>query len=82
MIDDKQLIKLLAERAEGYLDYDDAHPDVGMGMGIWTAITYAEKDVVKEAARWNSMEALALDQARFDRVRERVKQAVNRARGR
>lgn len=63
------LIKLLTEKAIGYLKYDDAHPDVGWGMMISTAVELAEKDTLTEAARWNSIEALRLD---FDAVREEV----------
>jgi hypothetical protein len=55
------LITLIADKAIGYLEYDDAHPDVGMGMWIGTAVDLAEQDVLEEAARWNSIEALRLD---------------------
>lgn len=70
---DADLVKLLADRAVAFLDYDDDHPDVGMGMSYDTAIELAEKDVYKEAARWNSIEALKLD---FPRYRDTVKANV------
>jgi len=82
MIDDQELIQRLTEIALGYLDYDDSHPDVGMGMHPGEAIKYAQRDIVCEAARWNSMEALGLDQTRFDSVQDRVYAAVRQARRR
>ena len=61
MITEEKLIELIVDRAIGYLEYDDAHPDVGMGMFVSTAIDYAEKDILEEAARWNSLAALKLN---------------------
>lgn len=68
-MEDLSLIKLIAEKAIAHLAYDDAHPDVGWGMTIHTAVELAEKDILVEAARWNSIEALRLD---CSRVRDAV----------
>ena len=65
----EQLIDLLVDKAIAHLKYDDAHPDVGMGMFTRTAVDLAEQDVLVEAARWNSLEALRLN---FEDVREQV----------
>ena len=74
-----QLITLIADKAMGYLEYDDAHPDVGMGMWIGTAVDLAEQAVLKEAARWNSIEALRLD---FSAVHDDVVRIVRERRNR
>jgi hypothetical protein len=63
------LIKILVEKALAHLRYDDAHPDVGWGMMIHTAVDLAEKDTLEEAARWNTLEALRLD---FNSIRDEV----------
>ncbi len=63
------LIKILVEKALAHLRYDDAHPDVGWGMMIHTAVDLAEKDTLEEAARWNTLEALRLD---FKSIRDEV----------
>lgn len=60
MLAKEELAQLLAEKALGYLEYDDAHPDVGMGMFTSTAIEYAKDDIVQEAARWNALAALTV----------------------
>lgn len=57
----KELIDLLVERALEILDKDDAQPEVGMGMFYSTAVHYAEDSLLKEAARWNALEALAME---------------------
>lgn len=57
----EDLIQLIAEKACGYLAHDAANPDVGFGMGYGEAIDYAEKDILQEAARWNSIAALQLE---------------------
>lgn len=72
-----QLIQLVVDKAVAHLEWDDAHPDVGMGMFISTAVSLAEQSVLKEAARWNSIEALRLD---FDRIREVVTTEVRKKR--
>lgn len=73
MISNHDLINLLASKALAHLEYDDDHPDVGMGMFVGTAVDLAEQDVLKEAARWNSLAALALD---FSSVRDDVVEVV------
>jgi len=73
MMENRDLIELLAEKAIAHLSWDDDHPNVGMGMLIDTAVRLAEQDVLEEAARWNSMAALALD---FDLVRDQVIEVV------
>ena len=73
MISNKDLIELLAKKAIAHLEYDDEHPDVGMGMFVGTAVTLAEQDVLEEAARWNSLASLALD---FKSVRDDVIEVV------
>lgn len=65
----ERLIKLVADNALAHLRYDDRHPDVGWGMAPSKAIELAEKDVLTEAARWNSFAALSLD---FDDIRMEV----------
>lgn len=80
MISDSDLVKLLTDKTLGYIWQDEANPDIGMGMPVILAIKSAEKDVVREAARWNSIEALSLDQARFAKVRDQVCDAVRRNR--
>lgn len=54
------LVELLREKAQGYINYDNAYPDVGMGLGYMVAIDMAQEAVLKEAARWNSLAALGL----------------------
>lgn len=68
-MDKESLIKLVANKAMGYLEYDDDHPNVGMGMFVGHAVELAEQDVLEEAARWNSLAALALN---FDSIRDDV----------
>lgn len=60
MIEFEALVEILREKAQGYINYDNAYPDVGMGLGYDTAIDMAQEAVYKEAARWNSIEALGL----------------------
>ncbi len=67
------LINLVADKAIAHLEYDDEHPDVGMGMFVGTAVDLAEEDVLREAARWNSIEALRLD---FKSIRDDVIEVV------
>lgn len=73
MINNKDLIELLAKKAIAHLEYDDDHPDVGFGMFIGTAVDLAERDVFEEATRWNSIAALALN---FEEVRDDVVEVV------
>lgn len=72
------LIKLLASKAIGYLNYDDANPNVGWGMSISSAIELAEQATLEEAARWNSIEALRLNFT--DELREAVSKIVYKER--
>ncbi len=72
-MDRDQLIDLLVNKSIGYLEYDDANPNVGMGMWISDAVSLAEKDVLQEAQRWNSQAALLLN---FDSVRKTVVEKV------
>lgn len=72
------LIELVANKALGYLSYDDAHPNVGWGMSIKTAIELAEKETLAEAARWNSIEALRLNFT--DELRQAVSKLVYKER--
>lgn len=46
------IIDLLVQNALGILRYDDAHPDVGMGMFAGTAVDEAAKSLKEEAERW------------------------------
>ena len=46
------LIELIVDYAIAHLKYDDANPDVGMGMGTDTAYKLACQDVISEAIRW------------------------------
>ena len=73
MIERDALIELIAEYAVGHLNHDDEHPDIGWAMSNAMAIELAEKDVIQEAARWNSLAALALD---FEDVRYEVSALV------
>lgn len=59
-MNETDLINLIARKACAILEYDDAFPDVGMGMFWGDAIKQAEHEVLEEAARWNSVEALRL----------------------
>ena len=72
-----ELIDLVAEYAIIALEADDANPDVGMGMGVRWAVQIAEEQIYKEAVRWNSLAALALN---FDDIREEVVEAVRKVR--
>jgi hypothetical protein len=72
-----ELIDLVAEYAIIVFKANDANPDVGMGMGVLRAIQIAEELVYKEAVRWNSLAALALN---FDDIREEVLEAVRKIR--
>ena len=74
-MDREQLINLVVDYAmlELELQADDANPDVGMGMGPLSAVRLAEAEVFREAARWNSLAALALD---FDSIRLEVLDTV------
>ena len=59
-MNDDDLVALLVKYAIEELDYDDAYPDVGMGMGIGEALNRAQKKVLQEAARWNAVAALQI----------------------
>ena len=65
----ERLIKLVADNALAHLRYDARNPDVGMGMLPQTAVELAEKDILEEAARWNSLAALSLN---FEDIRDDV----------
>ncbi len=54
------LVDIIFKKAMAQLQYDDAYPDVGMGMSYTEAIELACKETFAEAARWNSIEALGL----------------------
>lgn len=60
-MDNDQLATLWAKKAHALLEYDDAYPDVGMGMFHSTALDLAAEEILEEAARWNSMAALQID---------------------
>lgn len=72
-----ELIDLVAEYAIIALEADDSNPDVGMGMGVRAAVQIAEEQIYKEAVRWNSLAALALN---FDDIREEVVEIVRKLR--
>jgi hypothetical protein len=74
----EQLIELVVERAMAYLRDDDRNPDVGLGMSLLSAIDKAEKNVLQEAARWNSLAALSLN---FNDVRIDVHTILRTRRG-
>lgn len=80
MISDQDLSALVAEKALAHLAWDDAHPEVGMGMFYDEAVRLAWGDVQTEAARWNSLEALSLDSARLTRIEPLAYQIVIKAR--
>ena len=48
----EELQQLLVDRAIGALEYDDAHPNVGMGMSYITAVRDAKKIVEEESILW------------------------------
>ena len=77
MISRDELIKLIVEYAMEYIEKDYTSPDVGWGMPSMTAIELAEKKVLLESARWNSLAALSLD---FDEIRAEVMNEVTSAR--
>lgn len=65
----ERLIKLVADYALAHLRENDRSPTIGWGMDPSEAIELAEKDVLEEAARWNSLVALSLN---FDNIRIEV----------
>lgn len=75
----EQLIQHAAKIATAHLAYDDANPDVEWGMPISEAIELAERDILAEAARWNSLAAIALD---FKDIRPEVIREVTQWRRR
>ena len=77
-MDRDQLIDLVVDHAMAYLRDDDRNPDVGIGMGLLSAIDLAEKSVLQEAARWNSLAALGLN---FDDIRIDVHTILRNRRG-
>ena len=71
-----ELIDLLANRMLGILAYDDAHPEVGMGMFWGHAFELAKDAVQKEAARWDRdipYDINQLEKEVIDLVREKRK---------
>ena len=73
---DDLIIDMLFEEAIGYLEYDDANPDVGMGMFHRTALQHAEKDVSLAATRWRRNIHIT------DAIREQVLERISEARRR
>lgn len=53
IVNRESLIRLIVEHAISHLEYDDAHPDVGMGMIARTAFELACEDVINESKRWD-----------------------------
>jgi len=49
---EKEVIELLVDNATMLLNYDDANPDVGMGLFIFQAVDRAADDIREEALRW------------------------------
>jgi hypothetical protein len=49
----KQLIELLIEYAKSNLEYDQNHPNVGMGISVESAVRAAKESIKEEAARWD-----------------------------
>jgi hypothetical protein len=52
ILTEKEIVDMLVDKAIGFLEYDDDHPDVGMGMFVVSAIDLAAKEVREEAQRW------------------------------
>lgn len=79
IINDDDLVKLLADHAVEQLRYDDMFPDVGMGMSHGHALDIAKKKVLVEAARWNALAALqlqftpAIETAVLEQIRKRIR---------
>lgn len=65
--------KWVADRAVSYLVYDDANPDVGMGMFNQTAIQYAMEDLKKTATLFAGGYDFALLQINMQNVEDFVK---------
>lgn len=60
MMKQDDIVDLLVEKSIAVLQHDAENPDVGMGMLPFMAIDPAWEDLCREAARWNSLEALRL----------------------
>lgn len=65
--------KWVADRAISYLAYDDANPDVGMGMFNCTAIDYAMNDLKHTATLFAGGYDFALLQVNIQNVEDFVK---------
>lgn len=73
ILTEKEIVDMLVGKAIDFLEYDDDHPDVGMGMFAGTAIDLAATALREEAQRWKrkifiSDNALSLA---TDRVRKK-----------
>lgn len=68
------LIELIVDYAIAHLKYDDANPDVGMGMGTDTAFKMSCEDVIVEANRWGRTLSLTDFQYIKDECIERIRQ--------
>jgi len=49
---ENKIIEMLVDHAIAYLNYDDANPDVGMGLFVFSAVNMAADDIRKEAKVW------------------------------
>lgn len=76
ILTEKEIVDMLVDKAIDFLEYDDANPDVGMGMWTGTAIDLAANAVREEAQRWkrkvfisDSALKLATDRVKKKRTR-------------
>lgn len=61
-MNDAEMIKeLWVTKSIAILAADRANPDVGWGMSITDSMDIAKEEIRQEAARWNSMAAIALE---------------------
>ena len=79
IISDEQLARRVAKHTLARLTHV-IELDVGLVTPLARIMQQAEQEVREEAAVWNSLAALWLDDHRFERVRERVKEIVNKRR--
>ena len=73
ILTEKEIVIMLTEKAMDLLEYDDANPDVGMGMWVGTAIDQAATLLREEAARWKRKVFISDDAIKLatDRVRKK-----------
>ena len=72
---DDELSELVIRKALAILRWDDANPDVGMGMSYASAFDEAVKECLEEAVRWGYTGHL-----NFDKIAKKCHRAIQRRR--